>query len=108
RQARNSLSVPSIGWEIRPGSKSPRPWLEKVEAGRLPIPPGLCGINLNTVRFRGVLVTTTNHSQDQHMEALPAHHCMVELVGVRKEVFKESETFFKRTKKVRDRGDHGL
>jgi hypothetical protein len=30
--------------------------LEKVEAGRLPSPPGLCGINLNTARSRGVLV----------------------------------------------------
>jgi hypothetical protein len=41
---------------------------KKVRAGRLPIPPGsFFGINLNTdPRNGGKVVTTTNHSQNQH------------------------------------------
>lgn len=71
-----------MGWGNILGESREDFALKKSEAGRLPIPPGLCGINLNTVRFREVLVTTTNHSQDQHMEALTTHHCMVELEGI--------------------------
>jgi hypothetical protein len=50
--------------------------LEKVEAGRLPIPPGpfVC-INLNTSCVSTGVMTTTNHSQDQFRGIFSRHHC---------------------------------
>lgn len=70
--------------------------LKKVEAERLPIPLGLCGITLNTIRLRG------GHGDNNQSLSRPANGgfirppLLIELVGDRRTLFKEFEIIFEK------------
>src|SRR6476620_8651433 len=67
---------------------------QKIEAGRLPIPPSLlfC-INLNTACVAAGVMTTSNHSQDQHGGVSPAITVYISDSRVNR-LFKQSLIFF--------------